>query len=142
MGTSIPASLTGGLMTCIGNKQRIVDDRREALPALQVHRVGYVTYRGGRQTLGRKVRNAEFIFVVDRRSGCRVAPVSGVLADVDRHVMPARVAHLESRRFNPVRLRRVLAVRDGLVELAPGCAPASARNRPFSGNDPAARAGG
>lgn len=88
--------------------------------SLEAHRVGYVTYRGGRQSLGRKVRNAEFIFVVDRRPGSRVTPVTGVRAEVDRHVMLARLAHLENRRFNPVRLRGALPVRDGSVELAPG----------------------
>jgi len=61
----------------------------------------YVTYRGGRQSPGRRTHNLEFCLVVDTRA----RPSSGNRTSVDRFLAERRLATLLKGAFDPGRLR-------------------------------------
>jgi adenine-specific DNA-methyltransferase len=72
---------------------------------LALHTTDYVKYPGGKQSLGRKMRNLEMLLVVDRSA--RTTPesrhrVAAGLAD-------ARLGDLAGRPFHPARIRAAFA---------------------------------
>lgn len=82
---------------------------------LTIRTLDYATYRGGRQSIQRRRRNSELIFVVDRRPSRRsvVDAPRAVPLEALRALAVSRLSALGSRRFHPGRL----AARFG-----PGCA--------------------
>lgn len=110
--------------------------------SLSIRTLDYATYRGGRQSIRRRHRNSELIFVVERsgrratvaRTGARGERARtrgersrrGVVPDEARRVLTeSAIAGLATRRFHPDRLATrfpVVAHGDGRVSvaLAPG----------------------
>jgi len=61
----------------------------------------YITYRGGRQSPGRRNHNLEFVLVVDTRA----RPGTGNKAVIDRFLAEKRLATVLKGAFDPLRLR-------------------------------------
>jgi len=74
----------------------------------------YVTYRGGRQSPGRRTHNLEFCLVVDTRRRAH----SGNRATVDRFLAQKRLTTLLKGAFDPLRLRSAFPGQGTHLEVA------------------------
>ncbi len=85
---------------------------------LRVRTVDYTTYRGGRQSSTKSVRNSEFVFVVDRASPTRAGRAGGIPETAARPLAASRVSGLLARRMVPARLADAFACTDHTVHLS------------------------
>ncbi len=82
--------------------------------SLEVHATDYVKYPGGKQSLGRKIRNVEMLLVVDRSE----RPTREARLRVAARLADARLAALSGRAFNPARIRAGFACEPHAVILS------------------------
>jgi adenine-specific DNA-methyltransferase len=93
----------------------------------------YVTYRGGRQSPGRRTHNLEFVLVVDTKARDR----SGARPTVDRFLAEKRLGTLLKGAFDPGRLRAAFPGSGTTVEVAGRPWPTEALHRFVPLPDPA-----
>ncbi len=84
----------------------------------RIHLYGtdYTVYRGGRQSLARKIDNIEFVIVVER-AGPVGRNTEGDLLQLRRFRTGTEIRHLLRRPFDPDRLREAFPVADGSFRL-------------------------
>ena len=76
---------------------------------VELHGNEYVKYRGGKQSLSRRVHNLEFVLVLDRSRRTSIADRDRL----ERAVLAGRLAVVMKRSFCPDKVRRLFSIQRG-----------------------------